>query len=99
MDKFEESELKGRELLKSFLDQVGASDQQPTEGKFNPVDYFFTYKGNKVVAEIKCRDIQYKNYDTHLIEDGKLKSLLKAKKDNDCDYAYYINFFGEDTVY
>jgi hypothetical protein len=99
MDKFEESELKGRELLKSFLDQVGAEDQQPTVGRYNPVDYFFTYKGKKVVAEIKVRDVQYQNYSTHLIEDSKLKALFKAKEDNGCDFAYYINFFGEDAVY
>ncbi len=99
MDKFQESENKGRTLLKSFLDQIGATDQQPTTDKFDPVDYFFTYKGKKIVAEIKCRDIKYKDYDTHLIEDSKLRALLKAKEDNGCDIAYYINFFGEDTVY
>lgn len=99
MNKFEESENKGRTLLKEFLDQVGATEQQPTTDKFDPVDYYFTYKGNKVVAEIKVRDVQYKNYDTHIIEDNKLKALLKAKEDNECDFAYYINFFGEDVVY
>lgn len=99
MDKFQELENKGRTLLKSFLDQIGATDQQPTTDKFNPVDYYFTYKGKKVVAEIKCRDIKYKDYNTHLIEDSKLKALLKAKENNDCDFAYYINFFGKDIVY
>ncbi len=99
MNKFEELENKGRTLLKSFLNQLGATEQQPTTDKYDPVDYYFTYKGKKVVAEIKCRDIKYKDYDTHLIEDSKLKALLKAKEDNGCDYAYYINFFGENIVY
>ena len=99
MDKFEESENKGRALLKSFLDQVGATDQQPTEGKYDPVDYYHTYNGKKVVAEIKCRNLRYKDYDTHIIEESKLKALLKAKEDNQCDFAYYINFFGDDLSY
>ena len=34
-----------------------------------------------------------------MIEDSKLKALLKAKEDNQCDFAYYINFFGGDTVF
>ena len=35
MNKFEELENKGRTLLKEFLDQVGATDQQPTTDKFD----------------------------------------------------------------
>jgi len=98
MDKFSQSEQIGRTLLKSFLDQYGAINQQPTTDKYNPVDYYFEYKGQKVVAEIKCRDIRYMNYSTHIIEETKLKNLLQAKKDGNCNYAYYINFFG-DYVY
>lgn len=98
-DEFETFEQKGRTLLKSFLDQIGATDQQPTTGKYNPVDYYFTLRGEKYVVEIKCRDIKYKDYDTHMIEDCKLKALLQAKKDDNCDYALYINFFRDDIVY
>nr|WP_320037835.1 hypothetical protein [uncultured Bacteroides sp.] len=98
MNEFEKAEAKSRTFLEGFLNQVGATDQRPTE-HYDRVDYYFTYKGNKVVAEIKVRNIKYKNYDTHLIEESKLKALLKAKKDNGCDFAYYINFFDEDTVY
>lgn len=99
MNKFQELEDTGRALLKSFLDQVGAINQIPTEGDYNPVDYYFTYKEKKVVAEIKARDKKYENYSTHIIEDKKLKALLKAKEENNCDFAYYICFFGEDVVY
>ena len=98
MNNFTILENKGREQFKSFLDKVGATDQQPTEDQYNPVDYYFTYKGQKVVAEIKVRDKGYENYPTHIIEENKLKSLLKAKEEDKCDFAYYVCFFGE-TAY
>lgn len=83
----------GRKILKSFLDQVGATDQQPTEDRYNPVDYYFTLKGVKVVAEIKVRDIQYENYSTHLMEQSKYEALLKEQQQKHLDYGYYICFF------
>ena len=79
MDKFDELELNGRKLLESFLIQVGATNLHPTEDKFAPVDYYFTYNDKKVVAEIKVRDIKYEGYDTHLMEVSKYKSLVKDK--------------------
>lgn len=97
MDKFDELELNGRKLLESFLIQVGATNLHPTEDKFAPVDYYFTYKDKKVVAEIKVRDIKYEGYDTHLMEVSKYKSLVKDKKDSQSDTAYYINFFTDGT--
>lgn len=80
MDKFDELELNGRKLLESFLIQVGATNLHPTEDKFAPVDYYFTYKDKKVVAEIKVRDIKYEGYDTHLMEVSKYKSLVRIRK-------------------
>ena len=73
MDKFNELELNGRKLLESFLIQVGATNLYPTEDKYAPVDYYFTYNDKKVVAEIKVRDIKYEGYDTHLMEVSKYK--------------------------
>ena len=97
MDKFYELELNGRKLLESFLIQVGATNLHPTEDKYAPVDYYFTYKDKKVVAEIKVRKIKYEGYDTHLMEVSKYKSLVKDKKDSQSDTAYYINFFTDGT--
>lgn len=99
MDKFQQSELIGRTLLKSFLDQAGATNQQPTEDEYNPVDYYFTIKNKTVVAEIKVRDQQYENYPTHLMEVSKFQALEKERTEKNLDYAYYINFFGEDIAY
>ena len=87
MDKFDELELNGRKLLESFLIQVGATNLYPTEDKYAPVDYYFTYKDKKVVAEIKVRDIKYEGYE----------SLVKDEKDSQSDTAYYINFFTDGT--
>lgn len=97
MDKFQELELIGRELLKSFLIQVGATNLHPTEDKYETVDYLFTYNDKKVVAEIKVRNIRYEGYDSHLMEVSKYKSLVKYKKDSNSDCAYYINFFTDGT--
>ena len=68
MDKFYELELNGRKLLESFLIQAGATNLHPTEDKYAPVDYYFRYKGKKVVAEIKVRDSKYEGYETHVME-------------------------------
>lgn len=93
MTEFELNEIKGRKILESFLIQVGATDQHETEDTYNPVDYYFTYKDKKVVAEIKIRDKKYENYPTHLMEVSKFKALVKDRKDNNLDMAYYVNFF------
>lgn len=99
MNNFEINENKGRTLLKTFLDQVGATEQHESTGKYDPVDYYFSYKGKTVVAEIKVRDKKYEDYPTHLIELSKYKALIKDMKDNKLDVAYYINFFvDKDTV-
>lgn len=99
MNKFQQSEQIGRTLLQSFLDQIGATDQQPTEDEYNPVDYYFTLKDKTVVAEIKVRDQQYESYPTHIMEVSKFQALEKERIEKKLDYAYYINFFGENIVY
>ena len=97
MDKFDELELNGRKLLESFLIQVGATNLHPTEDKYAPVDYYFTYNDKKVVAEIKVRDIKYEGYDTHLMEVSKYKSLVKDKKDSQSDTALSLIHISEPT--
>lgn len=48
----------------------------------------------KMVVEIKVRDIEYLDYDTHLLEASKLKSMLRASKN-----ALYVNFFGDNNLW
>ena len=90
MNKFQESEHKGRALFKSFLDQVGAAGQ-PTKDSYDRVDYYFQIKGKKYVAEIKVRNAFYDDY---LIEEDKLQALLQEKEDKGLDGAYYVCFYG-----
>lgn len=42
MNGFTESELKGRSLLKSVLDQLQATDQKATTDPMDRVDYYAT---------------------------------------------------------
>lgn len=98
MNTFQQCEIKGRRILESFLQQVGATDLQPTEDEFAPVDYYFNLQQKKIVAEIKVRDIKYENYDTHLIEVSKYNSLVEAKQQQYLNIAYYINFFVDGDI-
>lgn len=90
MNKFQESEQKGRALFKSFLDQVGAAGQ-PTKDSYDRVDYYFQIKGKKYVAEIKVRNAFYSDY---LIEKDKLKALEDTKNSEGLDGAFYVCFYG-----
>lgn len=90
MNKFEESENKGRALFKSFLDQIGATGQ-PIKDSYDRVDYYFQINGKQAVAEIKVRNAFYDDY---LIEADKLQTLLQEKEDKGLDGAYYVCFYG-----
>ena len=98
MSSFQECELKGRSWFTELLTQSGATDLAPTTDIYDKVDYYFTNKGKKIVAETKCRDLKYLNYDEHIIEETKYWSLREAKIAQNCDDAYYVNFFGEDVA-
>ena len=90
MNEFQKAENKGRQLFKSFLDQIGATGQ-PTEDSYDRVDYYFQINGKKAVAEIKVRNAYYSDY---LIEADKLQALLQEKEDKGLDGAYYVCFYG-----
>ena len=94
MDKFDEAAQKGNDIFKTFLDQIGASGT-PTVNKFNEVDYYFEYKGKKIVAELKVR---YDYYSEYLIEEGKLEALIQKKKETNQDGALYVNFYNRTTA-
>lgn len=98
MESFQEWENKGRSWFTEFLKQYGVTDIILTEDPFDPVDLYFTHKGKKVVVEIKCRDLKYLDYDEHIIEEKKLLALQEAKERENCYTAYYVNFFGENTM-
>ena len=89
MNKFQESENKGRLLFKSFLDQIGATGQ-PTEDSYDRVDYYFQINGKKAVAEIKVRNAFYSDY---LIEADKLQALVDIKAQEGLNGAFYVCFY------
>ena len=99
MNKFQQSENLGRSLFNSFLQQSKANNIQFTEGDYNPVDVYFNLEDKKIVGEIKVRDVRYKDYPTHIMEQSKFNNLCKAKSNGKCADAIYINFFGSDWLY
>lgn len=92
-DEFQQDEAKGRQYLQSFLKQIEATEIQFTEDQFDNVDCYFNIYDKSVVAEIKVRNQQYEQYDTHLMELTKYQAMQKIKKGKNIDYAYYICFF------
>ena len=99
MDNFLAMERKGRDLFKSLLEDGNITKYKESTGRYNPVDFYLIHNEDKIVAEIKCRDVRYVNYPTHLMETEKLKSLLAVKDTHDCKAAWYVNFFGEDICF
>ena len=99
MNEFTKTELRGRSLFKEMLDQFKATEQQPTEDQYNPVDYYFKLKDKALVAEIKVRDKQYENCDTHLMEVSKHNALVRDRQEKNLDAAFYVCFFGDDVAY
>ena len=91
MNEFQKAENKGRQLFKSFLDQIGATGQ-PTEDSYDRVDYYFQINGKKAVAEIKVRSAFYSDY---LIEKDKLQALEDTKAQEGLNGAFYVCFYGD----
>lgn len=99
MNKFQESELKGRQLFQSFLKYIKPEQSYPTLDKFNPVDYYFIKSGIKIMVEIKVRNQMYENYPTHLMELDKYCNMSNEKIEKKCQSAIYCNFFGDNVLY
>lgn len=91
MNEFQKAENKGRQLFKSFLDQIGATGQ-PTEDSYDRVDYYFQIKDKKYVAEIKVRSAFYSDY---LIEKDKLQALEDTMAQEGLNGAFYVCFYGD----
>lgn len=94
MNKFLENEKIGRELWFNFCQCKKLGTNEFTKNIYDTIDSILTTKnGYKVAVEIKVRDVKYLDYDTHLLEASKLKSMLKASKN-----ALYVNFFGDNDL-
>lgn len=99
MDKFDKAEQTGRALFTTILQQLQVSDYKEATEKYDTLDMYATIKEHSSGIEIKKRDIQFEHYPTYMMEAYKFLELWKRYKSGELDQIYYVNFFGEDTVY
>ena len=99
MDKFDKAEQTGRALFTTILQQLQVSDYKEATEKYDTLDMFFTINEKYTGVEIKKRDKQFESYPTYMMEVYKFKALWKRLNDKEFEQIYYVNFFGEDTVY
>lgn len=59
------------------------------------MDCTFKYNNISYAVEIKVRDEKYKDYPTHMLEQGKLNGMIDYKNTNGLDVMMYANFFGD----
>ena len=95
MSNFQRTENIGREKFSSWLDAIKATDIQFTEDEYCAVDCTFKYNNISYAVEIKVRDERYKDYPTHMLEQGKLNGMIDYKNANGLDVMIYANFFGD----
>lgn len=99
MTKFEQAELKCRELFKEVLESLNINTWNPTTDMYNRVDGYFTKDDKQAVVEIKGRTKYYEQFDTHLMEVDKYKAIVKDAQSKGIKCAYYACFFGDNTLY
>lgn len=95
MSNFQKTEDIGREKFQSWLEAIKATDIVYTEDKYCAVDCTFKYNNTSYAVEIKVRDVKYKDYPTHMLEQGKLNGMIDYKNTNGLDVMMYANFFGD----
>lgn len=99
MDKFDKAEQSGRALFTEILQQLQISDYKESVEKYDTLDMYFTIKEKYTGVEIKKRDKQFEHYPTYMMELYKYNALVNRIVSGELDQIYYVNFFGEDTVY
>ena len=99
MDEFDKAEQSGRALFTEILQQLQISDYKESTEKYDTLDMYFTIKEKYTGVEIKKRDKKFEHYPTYMMELYKYNALVNRIVSGECDQIYYVNFFGEDTVY
>lgn len=99
MDEFDKAEQSGRALFTEILQQLQVSDYKESSEKYDTLDMYFTIKDKYTGVEIKKRDKQFEHYPTYMMEVYKYNALVNRVVSGELDQIYYVNFFGEDTVY
>lgn len=99
MDEFDKAEQSGRALFKTILDQCQITDYRESVEKYDTLDLYATVKGKSTGIEVKKRDKQFEHYPTYMMELYKYNALVERLNSGELDQIYYVNFFGNDTVY
>lgn len=99
MDNFDKAEQSGRALFTEILQQLQISDYKESVEKYDTLDMYFTIKEKYTGVEIKKRDKQFEQYPTYMMELYKYSALVNRIVSGELDQIYYVNFFGEDTMY
>ncbi len=99
MDEFDKAEQSGRALFTSILQQLQITDYRESVEKYDTLDMYLTLKEKYTGVEIKKRDKQFEHYPTYMMEVYKFNALVDRVNSKELDQIYYVNFFGEDTVY
>lgn len=99
MDEFDKAEQSGRTLFKTILDQCQIADYRESEEKYDTLDLYASVKDRSTGIEIKKRDKQFEHYPTYMMELYKYNALVDRVNSGELDQIYYVNFFGNDTVY
>lgn len=89
----------GRKYFTSWLKDIGVTEYEFTADPYAVVDCDFNFKDKDITAEIKVRDIKYKDYTTHLMELNKYINIQNYVTKNNKNGAIYANFFGENWLY
>lgn len=98
MSEFELSELKGRKLMKEFL-ETRVDKVVFTKNLYARLDGYFRVCNKVASVEIKIRDKYYETFDTHLMEVGKYNAMVQDKEKHNLNSSFYACFFGDDTLY
>lgn len=99
MDEFDKAEQSGRALFKTILDQCQITDYRESEEKYDTLDLYATINSKSTGIEIKKRDKQFEHYPTYMMELYKYNALVDRVNSGELNQIYYVNFFGDDTVY
>lgn len=99
MDEFDKAEQSGRALFKTILDQCQITDYRESEEKYDTLDLYTTINSKSTGIEIKKRDKQFEHYPTYMMELYKYNALVDRVNSGELNQIYYVNFFGDDTVY
>lgn len=99
MDKFDKAEQTGRALFTTILQQLQVSDYKEATEKYDTLDLYASVKDRSTGIEIKKRDKQFEHYPTYMMELYKYNALVDRVNSGELDQIYYVNFFGNDTVY